>query len=223
MIRMKETQHNDEQTLEDMARAIPKDSPLRGPNGNVIVFVDWKSVQGERWSDYEGGLVSARVSDWDKAEVCHHCGRKIVHVYYVYNVEDGTVYAYGKDHAHFALGYREPLRRKQLTNIEAEIQRFNRQKALRKEEVETQLLGSWEKIRYSARAVRGLNLRKMAQEGFLFFWSEIRQEGIIYPLHWGDDDPVFQAIVYDLQLEKIKMSGLRELREFLESKGIETT
>ena len=57
--------------------------PIVGPTGAKIVGYRWKSKLGEKYSAREGGMVEARVSDWDNRETSQGTGRDIVHTFYV--------------------------------------------------------------------------------------------------------------------------------------------
>ena len=114
---------------------ISKKIDIEGPNGNILVGYEWRTAEGEKWSDYEGGLVATKVSDWDRAEKCVTCGRKIVHIFWVKDKDTGKVNPYGRDHLHEALGYRKELSKKQVDNFKSKFEDIARMNKIRKEEL----------------------------------------------------------------------------------------
>lgn len=86
------------------ARRTGNAATVTGPNGAKAIAYEWRWTGGIRYSQHEGGAVDTKVSDWDNAEVCAHCGVKIVHVYWVKG-PDGEVKPYGIEHLNTALGY----------------------------------------------------------------------------------------------------------------------
>jgi len=91
-----------------------------GPNGNEAIAYNWISHMDEVFSKREDGLVGKRVSDWDNAERCASCNRKIVHVYYV-KTKDGKILPYGGDHLHIALGYPREMSKAKLKKIQNQV------------------------------------------------------------------------------------------------------
>lgn len=93
-----------------------------------IVGYEWRTQKGEKFSAWDGGLVPAKVSDWDAAEVSELSGRKIVHVYWI-KEPNGEVKPYGKTSALKRLGYKNPAKlektAQRLVN-EAEARKRNR-------------------------------------------------------------------------------------------------
>ena len=81
-------------------------NPIKGPTGASIVGYEWRSTMGEKFSAREGGMVEARVSDWDNADESTGTGRAIVHVFYVAH-PDGTVKPEGIRSAQNVLGISE--------------------------------------------------------------------------------------------------------------------
>jgi hypothetical protein len=114
---------------------VSKKIGVEGPNGNVLVGYEWRTVEGEKWSDYEGGLVATKVSDWDRAEKCESCGRRIVHIFWVQDKDTGAVNSYGKEHLHQALGYRGELSKGQIDKFKAKFEDIARMRKVRKEEL----------------------------------------------------------------------------------------
>lgn len=92
-----------------------------GPNGNEVVAYVWKWKWGLRYSAHEGGDVEVRVSDWDNAEECTTCQRKIVHVFFVLDKADNQVKPYGFDHTHKALGIEKELSQSLITKIKNSV------------------------------------------------------------------------------------------------------
>jgi hypothetical protein len=80
--------------------------PIKGPTGASIVGYEWRSTMGEKYSAREGGMVDARVSDWDNADESTGTGRAIVHVFYVEH-PNGTVHPEGIRSAQTVLGINE--------------------------------------------------------------------------------------------------------------------
>jgi len=80
--------------------------PIKGQNGAAIVGYEWRSTMGEKYSAREGGMVDARVSDWDNADESTGTGRAIVHVFYVQH-PNGTVKPEGIRSAQNVLGISE--------------------------------------------------------------------------------------------------------------------
>jgi len=80
--------------------------PIKGPTGASIVGYEWRSTMGEKYSAREGGMVEARVSDWDNADESTGTGRAIVHVFYVEH-PNGTVHPEGIRSAQTVLGINE--------------------------------------------------------------------------------------------------------------------
>lgn len=80
--------------------------PIKGPTGASIVGYEWRSTMGEKYSAREGGMVDARVSDWDNADESTGTGRAIVHVFYVEH-PNGTVHPEGIRSAQKVLGINE--------------------------------------------------------------------------------------------------------------------
>lgn len=101
-------------------QAVRSGKGVEGRNGARAIGYEWKSYLGEKYSDYEGGLVGARVSDWDNAERCATCNRPIVHVFWVQE-KDGSVRPYGRDHLHIALGYPRELSKNQVESIRRKV------------------------------------------------------------------------------------------------------
>lgn len=101
----------------------------KGKNGNTLVDYKWLWTWGEKWSDYEGGMVSAKVTDKDATpEHCSTCGRAIWHIYYVKDAQTGEIKPYGKEHVHEALGYPRPLKASELDKMVYQLQYEQKQK-----------------------------------------------------------------------------------------------
>lgn len=80
--------------------------PIKGPTGASIVGYEWRSTMGEKYSAREGGMVEARISDWDNADESTGTGRSIVHVFYVEH-PNGKVHPEGIRSAQTVLGINE--------------------------------------------------------------------------------------------------------------------
>lgn len=114
---------------------ISKKIGVEGPNGNVLVDYEWRTVEGEKWSEYEGGMVATKVSDWDRAEKCETCNRRIVHIFWVKDKDTGEVGSYGKEHLHQALGFKKELSKNQIDKYKSEFENIARMRKVRKEEL----------------------------------------------------------------------------------------
>jgi len=62
--------------------------PIPVSDGSKIVSYEWRWTGGVKYDAYEGGLVDARVSDFDNAELSDRTGRKLVHLFSV-ETKDG--------------------------------------------------------------------------------------------------------------------------------------
>lgn len=96
-------------------------SKVVGPNGAKAIAYEWRWTGGIRYSKHEGGAVDVRVSDWDNAETCAHCGVKIVHLYWVKD-PDGEVRPYGIEHLNTALGYTGQITESQARKLRQKIE-----------------------------------------------------------------------------------------------------
>jgi hypothetical protein len=82
-----------------------------------LVGIEWRSKIGEKFDPKEGGLVEAKVSDWEQKAKSTASQRDIVHVYLIEGV-DGEVKPYGKQAAMKELGIVEPRKLdKQATEL----------------------------------------------------------------------------------------------------------
>lgn len=88
-----------------------------GPNGNEAIGYEWKWKWGFKEDKREGGLVDARVSDWDSADNCITCNRSIVHIYWIKDKVTGEVAPYGVEHLHIALGYPRAVGKREQSDI----------------------------------------------------------------------------------------------------------
>lgn len=93
---------------------------VKGPNGAQALAYEWRWKWGEKFSGREDGMVPAKVSDFSNSESCATCGRSIVHVFWVRDV-DGQVRPYGKEHLHIALGYPKELSDAQAERIRVQV------------------------------------------------------------------------------------------------------
>jgi hypothetical protein len=99
------------------------------------VDYEWRNTLGERYSEYEHGLVSTRVSDWDGAEKCATCGRKIVYIFWVKDKDTGKILPYGSDHLNIALGYSKTLSKTQIDKFKSEFENLAQQRQIRKKDL----------------------------------------------------------------------------------------
>lgn len=76
---------------------------IKGQNGTEIVGYDWRSKIDDVVSQRDGGLVSKRVSDWERKDTSTGTGRDIVHVFDVKH-PDGTITKEGINSAQHILG-----------------------------------------------------------------------------------------------------------------------
>lgn len=90
-----------------------------GPNGNQIIAYVWPW----KWDVREIGdeVKDVRVSDWDRAELCTTCNRKIVHIFFVLHKDDKSIAPYGFDHVHTALGIEKELSQSFITKIKNSV------------------------------------------------------------------------------------------------------
>jgi len=116
-------------------RIISKKMGVEGPNGNILIEYEWRTVEGEKWSDYEGGMVATRVSDWDRSEKCITCNRIIVHIFWVQDKDTGRVSSYGKEHLHLALGFKNELSKSQIDKYKSKFEDITRMRGIRKDEL----------------------------------------------------------------------------------------
>lgn len=56
---------------------------VKGLNDNELIGYEWSWKEGEKFSKHDGGVVSTRVSDWEKAEMSAETGRDLVHKFIV--------------------------------------------------------------------------------------------------------------------------------------------
>jgi hypothetical protein len=107
--------------------ALRKDN-FEGPNGNKVVSYIWPW----KWDIREIGdeVKDVRVSDWDRAEICSTCNRKIVHIFYVWHKDDKSITPYGFDHVHKALGITKELSKSMITKIKNSVTIPKDQKSL---------------------------------------------------------------------------------------------
>jgi hypothetical protein len=80
--------------------------PIKGNTGAEIVGYRWNSREGEKYSEREGGLIPARVSNWEDAGRSEGTGRQIVHEYFVKH-PDGRISIEGIRSAQNILGINE--------------------------------------------------------------------------------------------------------------------
>ena len=85
---------------------------VRGPNGNT--FVGYYSPKAA-----EAIAFSREKADWEQADRCSTCGKKIVHVFFVQDAKTGEVLPYGSEHVHVALGYPRPITRGKAQELKA--------------------------------------------------------------------------------------------------------
>lgn len=90
-----------------------------GPNGNAAVAYEYIGTV-EVQDGPNGKTVAVRIPDWDNANECYYCHRKIVHVYYI-KLGDGSVMPFGADHVHYALGFPAELNESKHKLIKSKI------------------------------------------------------------------------------------------------------
>lgn len=113
---------------------------IKGKNNNKLVAYQHIRKPSEKYSKYEGGLVSSKESDWDRAVNCTKCNRKIVHVYWVKNKE-GLILPYGQEHLHEAIGYQKPITKGQAENLRSRLEIENQNKNVRINELKSRAEG----------------------------------------------------------------------------------
>lgn len=89
---------------------------FKGPNGNIALGYQWSWT----WGGDEEERGAVKVSDWSRANTCAHCGKKVVHAYWVQR-KDGTMAPYGERHLHKALGYPYELSGREIEKIRLSI------------------------------------------------------------------------------------------------------
>jgi hypothetical protein len=98
----------------------PKPMPEPTATGKPeLVGYRWISTEGEKYSYHDGGLVGAKVSDWERSEISKGSGREIVHVYMI-KEPDGTINSYGKITALKRLGVSDSQLNKKASKFIAE-------------------------------------------------------------------------------------------------------
>lgn len=120
-------QRNPKRSLKDQINPGPHDKfsafhgeGLKGDNGNKLVAYQHIRTEGEKYSGREEGMVGAKVSDFDRAIPCSHCGRPVVHAFYVQD-KDGNVMPYGSEHLHTAMGWDDPVNATKQKKIISEL------------------------------------------------------------------------------------------------------
>ena len=93
---------------------------VKGPNGNEAVAYEWKWKWEIKHSARDDS-VEAKASDWNAAEICATCGRKVVHVFWVRDAETKRTLPFGSEHVHIALGYARSLTDAQKKALAAKI------------------------------------------------------------------------------------------------------
>ena len=210
---MKKIQENDnvvsirdlpEDVLQFMANA-DRSRFLKGPNGNICIGYRWNKTRGEKYSNYEGGLVSALVSNWDTAQECGRCGRKIVHEFFVYDPDSKTIMSVGKECLPQELGfeYIAPTTITKIMRKQEEIQR----------KIEDQM--DWIDRHYTNKfPVCGdeLGLVKVigffherghkfnAGDGLRVYYNQDTTDVVIYPGNWLEEvfDSAYRTLGYEM-------------------------
>lgn len=65
--------------------------PVKGKNDNELIGYKWAFKEGEKYSNIEGGLINARVSDWEKAIASDDTGRDLVHQFIIKTPENEKI------------------------------------------------------------------------------------------------------------------------------------
>lgn len=186
-----------------------RDGPS-GPLGQLVAYQHFRTP-GEKLSRREGGYVGGLVSDFERAETCATCGRKIVYAFWVRG-EDGSVRPYGRDHLHSALGLDRPVSEKQAEQFvnEARAKENERREILsmyekRAKGVET-LVAAREKMRAVQR--ERISRGRQALQMFAFYRNQAGEYAYSFsPEHgamlreagWSDvslDQPTKYAAAY---------------------------
>jgi hypothetical protein len=206
-----------ENIYDEFIKGLKSNSYLIGKNGNIVVYINWISTYGIAHNDYEGGIIPKRISDWINADTCHYCGRKIVHVFHIYDIKKKQVYSYGKDHANFALGFQKELNDKQVVNMYAEVKSINRQKEIEKKDIPGKAKKSIDDIRFNFinRGFKFFDLNK----GIKLYFNNEKKLGILYPKDYIN---ISLSLAYEeLGYIKYIFQIYKDFRQFLLSKGLE--
>lgn len=180
---------------------------IKGGNGSTFIRYEWRSMPGSKYSNYEGGLVDTLVSDWSSYEICAHCGRKIVHIYWVID-HDEVIRPYGRDHLNIALGFKREISSKKAKEYIHKIQYQQEQIARMRDE---NIAKSRPTIREANRAFfkRNPHLRGIGNDD-AFYVSEEKRLFLTCPKCEG------------LWLEALKSDGFREV-SFSEARKLSAT
>jgi hypothetical protein len=111
--------------------------PLVGKNGAKLISYTW-SYEWTMKPNYEGELVSKRISDWTQAEISADTGRDIVHKYGV-ELADGTFKSVSSESVPILLGYIDRNELKHFPNL------VTASKTLAKQQMQLAILEAQEK------------------------------------------------------------------------------
>jgi hypothetical protein len=92
-------------------------TPISNKSGDKIVSYSWSWREGEKFDKHDGGLVNARVSDWDSAITNPETGRDIVHKFDV-ELANGEMKTVSLESAEKILGIKNLL-----TQVKGEVNR----------------------------------------------------------------------------------------------------
>ena len=175
---------------------------------NNLIDYEWKYEIGKKWNDREGGLVTAKVSDWDAAEECTVCGRKIVHVFWVENEETGRIEPYGREHLHVALGYKKELSDRKINSIKTEAEIKKRNREIRREEL---IIREKDYFFDSVRHLKKINNSPLVDSiGYTTFYNH-QTEKFITILDGNSEDT---NILYSLGYATIDPNTARKINKF---------
>jgi len=113
------------------------DPPLEGKNGAKLISYTW-SYEWTMKPNYEGELVSKRVSDWTQAEISAETGRDIVHQYTIL-MPSGEYKTVSSDSVPVLLGYLDKKELKSFPNL------VTASKTLAKQQMQLAILESQKK------------------------------------------------------------------------------
>lgn len=190
------------------------DPPLIGANGNKLVGYQWQ-YEWTMLPNFEGELVSKRVSNWEQSSLNDETGRQIVHQYHV-ETPDGKNMTVSSESVPVVLGIIEPKQKKQFANL------ANASKTLAKQELE--LIQLKEKNRIISEAKQ-----EIIAKGYPDFYGELTS----YNIRWvmgdasvrqnGKNREDEESIVAQKKIDPERLDTLKSfyVKEELKKMGID--
>lgn len=151
-------------------------------NSSILVGYEWRSIDGERFSAWEDGLVNTKVSDWENYEISKGSGRKIVHIYFI--KDETGIHPYGKQTAMKKLGLTTSKNLDRVANrfhkeVEAKkirqklwLKEANSSIYMSKEEAVDSYMKSYEKVSalHGHRTMYPIDMKYLMTNGEKFFF-----------------------------------------------------